>query len=122
MTLAQRALLLLLAVFLGAFCGRLLGHGVADRYSLPEQPDPQHWRIISAGLSEGIGRTGVGRVSHIAGGSLNLATHVFIRPDMAVPQFEGDAARIAIELAQDSGTLWLQIGPPPGKFVRLQPG
>ena len=122
MTLAQRALLLLLAVFLGAFCGRLLGYGVADRYSLPTQPDPQHWRIISAGLSEGIGRTGVGRVSHIAGGSLNLATHVFIRPDMAVPQFDGDAARMAIELAQDSGPLWLQIGPPPGKFVRLQPG
>ena len=122
MTRAQRALLLLLAIFLGAFGGRLMGHQVADRYSLPSPPDPQRWRIISAGLSEGIGRTGVGRVSHIAGGALNLATHVFIRPDMAVPQFVGDAARIGVELSPDSGPLWIQLGPPPGKFVQLQPG
>ena len=119
MTRAQRALLLLLAIFLGAFGGRLMGHQVADRYSLPSPPDPQRWRIISAGLSEGIGRTGVGRVSHIAGGALNLATHVFIRPDMAVPQFVGDAARIGVELSPDSGPLWIQLGPPPGKFVQL---
>lgn len=122
MTRAQRSLLLLFAVFLGAFGGRLVGHTVADRYSLPSPPDPQRWRIISAGLSEGIGRTGVGRVSHIAGGALNLATHVFIRPDMAVPQFAGDAARIGVELSQDSGPLWIQLGPPPGKFVQLEPG
>lgn len=122
MTRAQRALLLLFAIFLGAFGGRLVGHSVADRYSLPSPPDPQRWRIISAGLSEGIGRTGVGRVSHIAGGALNLATHVFIRPDMAIPQFVGDAARIRLELSQDSGPLWIQLGPPPGKFVQLQPG
>ena len=111
MTRAQRALLLLLAIFLGAFGGRLMGHQVADRYSLPSPPDPQRWRIISAGLSEGIGRTGVGRVSHIAGGALNLATHVFIRPDMAVPQFVGDAARIGVEPEPGQRPLWIQLDP-----------
>ena len=122
MTHAQRVLLLLLAVLLGAFGGRLMAHRVGDTFALPSPPDPQHWRIISAGLAEGIGRTGVGRVSHVAGGALNLATHVFIRPDMAIPQFQGDASRVILELAEDSGPLWLQVGPPPGKFIQLQPG
>ena len=99
-----------------------MGHHYGETFSLPTQPHPERWRIISAGLSEGIGRTGVGRVTHIADGALNLATHVFIRPDMAVPHFRGEAHSVWIELDDDSGPLWAQIGPPPGRFIRFKPG
>ena len=113
---------MLVGLLFGAFTGRLLGHHYGETFSLPTQPHPERWRIISAGLSEGIGRTGVGRVTHIADGALNLATHVFIRPDMAVPQFRGEAHSVWIELDDDSGPLWAQIGPPPGRFIRFKPG
>ena len=119
---SQRVWLLLIGLLIGAFVGRLSGHQLGETFSLPTQPDPNRWRIISAGLVEGIGKTGVGRITHIANGALNLATHVFIRPDMAVPQFNGEANSVWIELAPDSGPLWAQIGPPPGRFVRFKPG
>ena len=119
---SKRAILLVIGLLLGAFFGRLLGHQLGETFSLPQQPDPNRWRIISAGLAEGIGQKGVGRISHIAGGALNLATHVFIRPDMAVPQFDGNAHSISIELAEDSGSIWAQVGEAPGRFVRLRPG
>ena len=119
---SKRALLLVIGLLLGAFSGRLLGHQLGETFSLPQQPDPNRWRIISAGLAEGIGQKGVGRISHIADEALNLATHVFIRPDMAVPQFDGKAHSISLELTEDSGAIWAQVGEAPGRFVRLRPG
>jgi lysophospholipase L1-like esterase len=41
---------------------------------------------------------------------------------MAVPQFNGEAHSVWIELDDDSGPLWAQIGPPPGRFIRFKPG
>ena len=117
-----RLSLLLLGVVAGAFGGRLVGHGFGERFSLPFPPNPTQWQVISAGLQEGVGRAGAGRITHVAEGGLNIATHEFFRPDVVSPLFSGDAHRVVIELAEDSGVLWVQMGAPPGQFVTLRPG
>ena len=99
-----------------------MGHSVGETFTLPLAPNPSEWRVISAGLAEGIGRAGAGRVTHVANGALNIATHVFFRPDVVSPLMSGDACQMSIELARDSGPLWVQLGEPPGQFVKLRPG
>ncbi len=103
-------LLLILGLVAGAFVGRLMAHHYGGPFSLPQRPDPNQWRVISPGLDEGIGRSGAGRVTHVVDGALSIATHVFFRPDMVIPQFRGEAHSVDVELASDSGTLLLQIG------------
>ena len=114
-------LLLVLGLVAGAFLGRLVTHQIGGSYALPERPDPNQWRVISPGLEEGIGRAGAGRVTHVVDGALSIATHVFFRPDMVVPQFRGEAHGVDIELAPDSGTLLVQIGKPPVQAIELRP-
>ena len=114
-------LLLVLGLVMGAFLGRLTTHQLGGGFALPERPDPNQWRVISPGLEEGIGRSGAGRVTHIVDGALSIATHVFFRPDMVVPQFRGEAHGVDIELAPDSGTLLVQIGKPPVQAIQLRP-
>ena len=114
-------LLLVLGLVAGAFLGRLATHQFGGSFTLPERPNPNEWRVISPGLEEGIGRAGAGRVTHVVDGALSIATHVFFRPDMVVPQFRGEAADVDIELAPDSGTLLVQIGKPPVQAIQLRP-
>ncbi len=114
-------LLMVLGLVAGAFMGRLVTHQVGGSFALPERPDPNQWRVISPGLEEGIGRSGAGRVTHVVDGALSIATHVFFRPDMVVPQFRGEAHGVDIELAPDSGTLLVQIGKPPVQAIELRP-
>ena len=114
-------LLLILGLAAGAFVGRLLAHQVGGPFALPQRPDPQQWRVISPGLEEGIGRSGAGRVTHVVDGALSIATHVFFRPDMVVPQFSGDAHVVDVELAPDSGTLLIQIGEPHVQAIQVRP-
>lgn len=102
--------------------GRLGAHTAGSEFSVPQAPDPNAWRIISPGLQEGVGPAGAGRITHIRDGALSIATHVFFRPDMVVPVFSGAASRVSVELAPDSGTLWVQIGDAPSQFVQLRPG
>ena len=102
--------------------GRLAAHKFGGPFSLPQRPNAEQWRIISPGLQEGIGRAGAGRVTHVVDGALSMATHVFFRPDMVVPQFVGEAHQVDVELAPDSGTLLLQVGEPPVQAVHLRPG
>jgi hypothetical protein len=117
-----RWFVVLLWVFAGAFGGRLMAHQYGGAFTLAHRLNPNVWRVISPGLQEGIGRAGAGRVTHVRDGALSIATHVFFRPDMVVPLFEGDAHRVEVGLAEDSGDLWIQMGEPPGQFVRLRPG
>lgn len=117
-----RILIAVLFVASGAFLGRLSAHTVGASFSVPQAPDPNAWRIISPGLQEGVGPAGAGRITHIRDGALSIATHVFFRPDMVVPVFSGAASRISVELAADSGTLWVQVGEAPSQFVQLKPG
>ena len=117
-----RLSLLLFGVLAGAFGGRLLAHEVGERFTLPLAPNSTEWRVISAGLQEGIGRTGAGRITHVADGALNIATHVFFRPDVVTPLIPEGVTEMWIELAPDSGPLWVQVGEPPGQFVKLRPG
>ncbi|MGB0637906.1 MAG: hypothetical protein ACPGTU_01155, partial [Myxococcota bacterium] len=117
----RRILLLILGIALGAFFGRISAHIWGSSFVLPDRPNTGEWRVISPGLNEGIGQAGAGRTTHIADGALNIASHVFFRPDMVVPQFSGDAAVVDISLAPDSDALWVQMGPPPGVFVGLLP-
>ena len=114
-------LLLVLGLVTGAFLGRLATHQLGGAFSLPERPNPNQWRVISPGLEEGIGRSGAGRVTHVVDGALSIATHVFFRPDMVVPQFRGQAHGVDIELAPDSGTLLVQIGKPPVQAIQFRP-
>jgi len=113
---------MLLSILVWAFGGRLAGYSFGGRFELPSQPSVSKWRVISAGLQEGIGRSGAGRVTHVAEGALSIATHVFFRPDVVAPQFDGQPAEMWVELAEDSGPLWVQLGEPPGQFVQLRPG
>ena len=117
----RRVLLLILGIALGAFSGRISAHLWGSSFTLPDRPNPSEWRVISPGLNEGIGQAGAGRTTHIADGALNIASHVFFRPDMVVPQFSGEAATVDIDLAADSDALWVQMGPPPGVFIGLLP-
>jgi len=117
-----RILIAVLFVASGAFLGRLSAHSVGASFSVPQAPDPNAWRIISPGLQEGVGPAGAGRITHIRDGALSIATHVFFRPDMVVPVFSGAASRVSVELAADSGTLWVQVGEAPSQFVQLRPG
>ncbi len=117
----RRILLLVLGLALGAFMGRIVTHVFGSSFVLPDRPDENRWRVISPGLNEGIGPAGAGRTSHITDGALTIASHVFFRPDMVVPQFSGDAATVEIDLARDSDVLWVQMGPPPGVFLGLLP-
>jgi len=107
---------------MGAFVSRVMAHRYGGPFAMPHRPDPQQWRVISPGLEEGIGRAGAGRVTHVVDGALSIATHVFFRPDMVLPQLKGEANSVDIELTSDSGTLLLQIGPPPVKAIQLRPG
>ena len=111
-----------LLVVLGAFAGRLAAHQVGGSFAVPQAPNPSQWRIISPGLQEGVGPAGAGRVTHVRGGVLSIATHVFFRPDMVVPQFQGVASTVSVELDPASGTLWIQAGEAPSQFVQLRPG
>jgi lysophospholipase L1-like esterase len=113
---------MLLGLFAGAFGGRLVAHRYGGAFTLAQRVNPHTWRIISPGLQLGIGRAGAGRVTHVREGALSIATHVFFRPDMVVPIFKGKAHRVEVGLAEDSGDLWIQMGDPPGQFVRLRPG
>jgi hypothetical protein len=112
---------MVLGIALGAFFGRIAAHIWGSSFTLPGRPEPSEWRVISPGLNEGIGQAGAGRTTHIADGALNIASHVFFRPDMVVPQFSGHAALVEIDLAPDSDAVWIQMGPPPGVFVGLRP-
>jgi hypothetical protein len=107
---------------MGAFVGRVLAHQFGGPFAMPHRPDPQQWRVISPGLEEGIGRSGAGRVTHVIDGALSIATHVFFRPDMVIPQINGEANSIDVELAADSGTLLIQVGQPPVQAIQLRPG
>lgn len=117
-----RGLLAVLLVVLGAFAGRLAAHQFGGVFAVPQAPNPAQWRIISPGLQEGVGPAGAGRVTHVRGGVLSIATHVFFRPDMVVPQFQGVASTVLVELDPASGTLWIQAGEAPSQFVQLRPG
>jgi len=123
--LSRRSLLVILLVVLGlvmgAFVGRILAHQMGGAFTMPHRPNPQQWRVISPGLSEGIGRAGAGRVTHVVDGALSIATHVFFRPDMVIPQIKGQANSVDIELAPDSGTLLIQLGDPPVQSIQLRP-
>ena len=118
----KRVVLAALFVVLGAFLGRVASHSFGHAFTVPEAPNPEQWRIISPGLQEGVGPAGAGRVTHTRGGSLVIATHVFFRPDMVVPLFQGPAHGVDVELDERSGTLWMQIGEAPSQFIQLQPG
>lgn len=111
-----------LFVVLGAFLGRVAAHEFGHAFEVPRAPNPERWRIISPGLQEGVGPAGAGRVTHVRGGSLVIATHVFFRPDMVVPIVQGPVHGVDVELDERSGTLWVQIGEAPSQFVQLRPG
>ena len=116
---ATRILSLVIAALIGAILGRLMAHHTGASFSEPEPLNTAQWQVISPGLEAGLLHPGRG--SHRASDALVITDHLFFRADRLVPILGGVPAAVDLQLAEDSGTLEILLGQPPGGMTRVHP-